>query len=350
MMCGVVRMITEAVQHNFIPFGVESDRLVSNECSQNINGQMLIMDSPCTLSVLVTAHNCEKYIVETLNSLKKACSGIEDAVEIVLVNDASTDNTSELLHTFAASSSQVKIFDVMFRNIGKVRNFGVSKCSGHYVTMLDGDDQLLQNSFTDIVQFLQAQQPDILLAPLNEVYEKKTKLQQWKGLQVTALSQHQVIEKFLIHRDIQAHFIGQFIRRSLFANNHFPDFSCYEDAYLFPSILKASEKIFLAKFGPYLYFKREKSLSSALDAEKISMLIKATQQMDAVLGETYRNLLACHWINLAHKFYPLISDEHEKGVVKQAIENVPFASFMMDSKVRFSLKKKFLKMKLRGMA
>lgn len=343
-------MITEAVQHNFIPFGVESDRLVSNECSQNINGQMLIMDSPCTLSVLVTAHNCEKYIVETLNSLKKACSGIEDAVEIVLVNDASTDNTSELLHTFAASSSQVKIFDVMFRNIGKVRNFGVSKCSGHYVTMLDGDDQLLQNSFTDIVQFLQAQQPDILLAPLNEVYEKKTKLQQWKGLQVTALSQHQVIEKFLIHRDIQAHFIGQFIRRSLFANNHFPDFSCYEDAYLFPSILKASEKIFLAKFGPYLYFKREKSLSSALDAEKISMLIKATQQMDAVLGETYRNLLACHWINLAHKFYPLISDEHEKGVVKQAIENVPFASFMMDSKVRFSLKKKFLKMKLRGMA
>lgn len=343
-------MITEAVQHNFIPFGVESDRLVSNECSQNINGQMLIMDSPCTLSVLVTAHNCEKYIVETLNSLKKACSGIEDAVEIVLVNDASTDNTSELLHTFAASSSQVKIFDVMFRNIGKVRNFGVSKCSGHYVTMLDGDDQLLQNSFTDIVQFLQAQQPDILLAPLNEVYEKKTKLQQWKGLQVTALSQHLVIEKFLIHRDIQAHFIGQFIRRSLLVDNHFPDFSCYEDAYLFPSILKASEKIFLAKFGPYLYFKREKSLSSALDAEKISMLIKATQQMDAVLGETYRNLLACHWINLAHKFYPLISDEHEKGVVKQAIENVPFASFMMDSKVRFSLKKKFLKMKLRGMA
>lgn len=343
-------MITEAVQHNFIPFGVESDRLVSNECSQNINGQMLIMDSPCTLSVLVTAHNCEKYIVETLNSLKKACSGIEDAVEIVLVNDASTDNTSELLHTFAASFSQVKIFDVMFRNIGKVRNFGVSKCSGHYVTMLDGDDQLLQNSLADIVQFLQAQQPDILLAPLNEVYEKKTKPQKWKGLQVTALSQHQVIEKFLIHRDIQAHFIGQFIRRSLLVDNHFPDFSCYEDAYLFPSILKASEKIFLAKFGPYLYFKREKSLSSALDANKISMLIKATQQMDNVLGEKYRNLLACHWINLAHKFYPLISDEHEKGVVKQAIENVPFASFMMDSKVRFSLKKKFLKMKLRGMA
>lgn len=308
------------------------------------------MDSPCTLSVLVTAHNCEKYIAETLNSLKNACTGIEDAVEIVLVNDASTDNTSELLHTFAASFSQVKIFDVMFRNIGKVRNFGVSKCSGDYVTMLDGDDQLLQNSFADIVPFLQAQKPDILLAPLNEVYESKPQPLKWNGLQVTALSQHQVIEKFLIHRDIQAHFIGQFIRRSLLVDNHFPDFSCYEDAYLFPSILKASEKISLAMYGPYLYFKRGQSLSSALDANKISMLIKATQQMDAVLGKKYRNLLACHWINLAHKFYPLISDEYEKGVVKQAIEHVPMVSFLMDGKVRFSLKKKYLKMKLRGMA
>lgn len=307
------------------------------------------MDSPCSLSVLVTAHNCEKYITETLSSLKKACSGVEEVVEIVLVNDSSSDNTRELMHTFATSFSHVKIFDVTLRNIGKVRNFGVSKCSGQYVTMLDGDDQLLQNSFSDIVRFLQLEQPDILLTPLNEIYEKKTKPLQWKGLQVTALSQHQVIEKFLIHRDIQAHFIGQFIKRSLLTENHFPDFTCYEDAYLFPSILKGSEKIFLTKLGPYLYFKREKSLSSALDADKISMLIKATQQMDAVLDETYGNLLSCHWINLAHKYYPLISDEHEKRVVKQAIENVSSASFLMDSKVRFSLKKKYLRIKLRGM-
>lgn len=306
------------------------------------------MDSPYTLSVLVTAHNCEKFITETLNSLKNACTGVEEQIEIVLVNDSSSDNTSEMLHAFAASCSHVKIVDVIFRNIGKVRNFAVSQASGQYITMLDGDDQLLQNSFSDIVHFLQAEQPDILLTPLNEVYAGKSIPQQWQGLKTTALTQHQVIEKFLIHREIQAHFIGQYIKKSLFADHHFPDFTCYEDAYLFPSILKASHKIFFAAQGPYLYFKRGQSLSSALDAHKISMLIKATQQMDAVLGERYRNLLSCHWINLAHKFYPLISDEHEQGVVKKAIDQIPVVSFMADVKVRFSLKKKFLKMKLRG--
>ncbi|MBA0036844.1 glycosyltransferase family 2 protein [Pantoea sp. BIGb0393] len=308
------------------------------------------MDSPYTLSVLVTAHNSEKFILETLTSLKNACAGVEDVVEIILVNDSSSDNTSELLHTFATEFRQLKIFEVMFRNIGKVRNFGVSKCSGHYVTMLDGDDQILTHAFSDIVTFLKAEQPDILLTPLNEIYEGKPKPQQWNSLQVISLSQHQVIEKFLIHREIQAHFIGQFIKKSLLEDNHFPDFTCYEDAYLFPSILKASQKIFLSKQGPYLYFKRGNSLSSALDAYKISMLIKATQQMDVVLGEKYRNLLSCHWINLVHKFYPLISDEHDKDMVKCALNNFPLASFLLDRKVRFSLKMKYIKMKLRGVS
>ncbi|WP_343552269.1 glycosyltransferase family 2 protein [Pantoea sp.] len=307
-----------------------------------------MMDSPYILSVLVTAHNCDRYISATLDSLKNACTGVEQAVEIILVNDSSTDNTAELLQSFSTALPQVKIFDVALRNIGKVRNFGVSQCSGQYITMLDGDDQLLPHSFADIVSFLQQQQPDMLLAPLNEVYENKSRPQQWQGLSVTALTQHQIIEKFLIHREVQAHFIGQFIKRSLFADHHFPDFTCYEDAFLFPSILKASHNIALASQGPYLYFKRGQSLSSKLDADKISMLIKAMQQMDNVLGDKYRNLLACHWINLAHKFYSMIGDEHEKFVVKQAINHVPTFSFLVDNKVRFSLKKKFMKMKLKG--
>lgn len=307
------------------------------------------MDSPYILSVLVTAHNCAPFIPATLASLKNACLGVEDAVEVILVNDSSTDNTAELLQSFSAALPHVKIFNVALRNIGKVRNFGVEQCSGQYITMLDGDDQLLKNAFADIVTFLQHQQPDLLLAPLNEVYQNKTKPQQWQGLKVTDLNQHQIIQKFLIHREVQAHFIGQFIKRSLFANNHFPDFSCYEDAYLFPSILKSSQKIALASQGPYLYFKHEQSLSSELDAEKISMLIKATQQMDAVLGERYRNLVSCHWVNLAHKYYVMIGDEHEKAVVRQAIENVPVVSFIMDADVRFSLKKKFILAKLSGL-
>ncbi len=306
------------------------------------------MASPYVISVLLTAFNCEKFLPDTLGSLKNACIGVEDDVEIILVNDASSDKTSEILHDFASKHPHARAFDVSLRNIGKVRNFAVGQCRGQYVTMLDGDDLLLKNSLSDIVSCLKKEQPDALLAALNEVYENKKNINKWHGLTTMSLTQHQTIEKFLIHRDLQAHFIGQFIKREILEQNHFPDFSCYEDAYLFPSILNASHHILYASQSPYLYFKRAQSLSSDLDAEKVSMLIFATQRMDEVFQDQYRNLLSCHWINIVHKYYPIIKNENEKEMVKIAISKIPVISFLADSKVRTSIKRKYFKMKLKG--
>lgn len=304
------------------------------------------MASLCTISVLLTAHNCEKFIPATLESLKRACNGVQDDVEIILLNDASSDNTSHYLHAFCDDNPQAKVFDVAFQNIGQVRNFGVSHCSGKYITMLDGDDQLLSHSFADIVKHLNKEQPDLLLAPLNEVYEHKSRPEKWHGLTVSSLTQHQTIEKFLIHRELQAHFIGQFIKREILVKHIFPEFSCYEDAYLFPSVLLASDNIHFAEQSPYLYFKRESSLSSTLNPEKISLLIKATERMDEVLGERYRNLLSCHWINISHKYQPFIEDEHQLHIVNNHLQKISFFTFLSDTKVRASFKKKYIKLKL----
>lgn len=306
------------------------------------------MASPYVISVLLTAHNCEKFLPDTLGSLRNACIGVEGDVEIILVNDASSDNTSELLHNFSDQNPHARAFDVSLRNIGKVRNFAVSQCSGQYVTMLDGDDLLLKNSLADIVFCLKNEQPDALFAALNEVYENRKRVDKWHGLITTTLTQHQTIEKFLIHRDLQAHFIGQFIKRQILEQHHFPDLSCYEDAYLFPSVLNASHKILYARQSPYLYFKRAQSLSSDLDAEKVSMLILATQNMDEVFQDQYRNLLSCHWINIVHKYYPIIKSEKEKTMIRNAINKIPVISFLADSKVRTSIKRKYFKMKIKG--
>ena len=80
----------------------------------------------------------------------------------------------------------------------------------------------------------------------------------------------------------------------------FPDYTCYEDA-RFSRKSVSSDAIAYSRQSPYLYFKRGNSLSSQLDKHKISLLVSATQHMDEVLQERYRNLLSCHWINIAHK-------------------------------------------------
>ena len=68
--------------------------------------------------------------------------------------------------------------------------------------------------------------------------------------------------------------------------------------------------------------------------------------MDEVLGERYRNLLSCHWININHKYQPFINDEHEQHIVNNFIQKISFFSFLSDTKVRASFKKKYIKIKL----
>ncbi|WP_336699830.1 glycosyltransferase family 2 protein [Pantoea dispersa] len=298
------------------------------------------------ISVLLTAHNSEKFLPDTLASLEKACHGVEQYIEFILINDASVDNTAALLDDFSRRHPQAKVFNIDYRNIGRVRNFGVQQCSGEYITMLDGDDQLLADALADIVRYLKSHRPDALFTALNEVYESRPEHITWQGLQAETLSRHQAIEKFLIHRDLQAHFIGQFIKRTMLLAHPFPDYTCYEDAWLFPEILVSSDAIAYSRQSPYLYFKRGNSLSSQLNKHKISLLVSATQHMDEVLQERYRNLLSCHWINIAHKHREALDNPDDRKQVIEAITKIRPLSFLFDSKIRTSFKKKYLALKL----
>lgn len=295
------------------------------------------------LSIIVTAHNCENYLEQCLKSLETPAGEIPDCSEIILIDDDSEDRSHEICRMFSQKHKNVTFFPVKFRNIGMVRNFALDHCSGQYVTMIDGDDQVIQGALSDILLKLNEHKPDMLLTRLNEIYDASQIKCHWTGLTATTVSRDEAITKFLVHREVQAHFIGQFILRDILSGLRFPEFRCYEDAYLFPYVLARSNTILFARSGPYLYFKRKKSLSVDIDAEKVSMLIQATDQMAVAFGVGYENLIACHWINIQHRHNADISDERDRAHVRGIINHIPFVSFLCDARVRLSFKKKYLK-------
>lgn len=298
-----------------------------------------------TLSIILTAHNCDTYLGNTLASLENSLEGLTEGYEIILISDASIDRTVEMLNQFAHRNSLARVYQVDFRNIGKVRNFGVQQCTGDYITMVDGDDQLLPSSLRDITQYLHNSQPDLLLTKLNEVYNDKVQNITWSGLQPQHLSQHQAIKKFLIHKEMQAHFIGQFVKREQLLAHPFPEFQCYEDAYLFPTILSQNQNIVFSPHGPYLYFKRGNSLSSQIDEQKVHLLVEATDEMDRVFGNRYSNLIACHWITIFLRYGKSMQNVLNRQKVVLRIKSIHPLSFLFDPAIRLSFKKKYLKVK-----
>lgn len=197
-------------------------------------------DSPSnkTLSIIVTAHNMQDYILNCMNSIISAVGESISSCEIILINDASEDKTACIMSEFSKNRN-ITYLETDFKNIGKVRNYGVSLCSGDYITMVDGDDIVFENSLPKIISFLQEASPDIYITPLYEwrggVMQKRNTMCEWK--KPIHLTCNKAIKLFLIHKKFQAHFIGKMIRRGLFCGSEFPDYICYEDSALFPEIL-----------------------------------------------------------------------------------------------------------------
>ena len=92
------------------------------------NGQFL------PLSIVIPAHNEEKYLRPTIKALKKAVTKLEIVAEIIVVNDASTDLTREV-----AVEAGARVVDVELRNIGAVRNAGAAAAQHPWLLFVDAD-------------------------------------------------------------------------------------------------------------------------------------------------------------------------------------------------------------------
>lgn len=117
------------------------------------------------VSVITPCYNSEKYLGECLESLEKQTIGIEN-LEIILVNDASTDNTWEMILEFEKKYPESVIAINLPKNCrqGGARNEGLKYATGEFIAFLDSDDKAVPETYeqvylravetgSDIVQF-----------------------------------------------------------------------------------------------------------------------------------------------------------------------------------------------------
>ena len=93
------------------------------------------------ISVIIPCYNAQAYIPRCLHSIFSQTIGME-TLEIILVNDASTDHTLDILLQFENKFPDSVIVVNLEQNIrqGGARNVGLSYASGEYVAFLDADD------------------------------------------------------------------------------------------------------------------------------------------------------------------------------------------------------------------
>lgn len=91
------------------------------------------------VSIIIPVYNAEKYIKEALDSVLK--SEYKD-IEIIIVNDGSTDNTMMIVNDILKQDSRVKVINKKNEGVSKARNEGMNQALGKYIFFMDADDTL----------------------------------------------------------------------------------------------------------------------------------------------------------------------------------------------------------------
>ena len=103
------------------------------------------------LSILIPAYNVERWLPRCLNSI---LSQVEDDVEIVIVDDGSTDTTLQCANEFAEKWNDIRVFSKHNEGVGAARNYLLDKACGEFIWFIDSDDYIAEGALQHILSEL----------------------------------------------------------------------------------------------------------------------------------------------------------------------------------------------------
>ena len=116
------------------------------------------------LSVIILVYNTSKYLDKCFKSVLE-----QDytELEVILVNDCSTDNSGEICDEYAKKDSRVRVVHLKVNGgEGVARNAGVDNSTGDYITFLDSDDWIVPNTYKRLIDVLEKYDFDIIQGKL----------------------------------------------------------------------------------------------------------------------------------------------------------------------------------------
>lgn len=112
------------------------------------------------ISVIVPIYNVEEYIENCLKSLVNQTIN-KNELEVLLINDGSSDRSEEICKEYAAKYPYFKYFSKENEGVSKTRNFGIEHSQGKYFAFLDPDDELTAESLENLVKFFDKHENEI---------------------------------------------------------------------------------------------------------------------------------------------------------------------------------------------
>ncbi len=245
------------------------------------------MDNPL-ISVIVPAHNVEKYFPKCIDSILK-----QDYrnLEVVLVDDGSTDTTSLLCDQYAQKDSRVVVYHKPCGGVSDARNFGVSHAKGEYFAFVDSDDYVTEDYISYLWKLLKAVPGcKLSLCTLFDVYPLLNKIVDTGDGTEMVLSAKDCLEMLCYHDKVDTCVYAKLYHRSVFENIVYPVGRLFEDIGVTYQLIDKCPEISCGFKSKYYYIRRDNSIvTSNYNKMKVDML-EMTDRMASYVSTKYPDL------------------------------------------------------------
>ena len=224
------------------------------------------MSNP-VISIVVPVYNVDSFLDDCIESLvKQNLNGrlVFDCVEVILVDDGSTDGSASLCDKWAANFTWIKAFHKSNGGLSSARNYGIEVASGEYLQFLDADDELLPTCLDAILGLIEESAPDIVVIPFLFLSEDGNDIRMAEKCSsyesFGRLSGNEALKEMFEER-LLCYSWSFIVRRCLFdAGIRFPEGRLLEDISTTYRFLLEASRIEVVKKPQYLYRTRNGSI------------------------------------------------------------------------------------------
>ena len=241
------------------------------------------------VSIIIPAYNAEKYIGACLDSV---ISQTYKNIEIVVVNDGSSDRTKEIIENYAEKDKRIKLISTENGGVSRARNIGMDNSKGEFFTFVDADDGLFENSVQILLDTMNETNGDIVSAgAIRAVFGEEISPPVNEKLIIRVFEGKEPIECSLNDKGISYSACVKLYKKSSFKDVRFVEGrKVHEDSFfLFECFLKQPKLVFINSYV-YRLNMTPNSASRAPFSEKFLDILYFAQRKAELIKENFPEL------------------------------------------------------------
>lgn len=244
------------------------------------------------ITVIIPIYNIMDCLERCVGSV---CAQTYRNLEILLVDDGSTDGTGALCDRLAETDERIRVFHKPNGGSSSARNLGIGKARGEYLGFVDSDDFIEPDMYERLMEQAKAGGYDIVQASRDEIDENGRKRPDVciPPEKVTFLSGEAFLRELLLHRG-DCSFCTKLTARSLFGEKRFPEGELNEDFYLLTELLPKTEGVCILPQQLYHVYYRIGSNTRRKERSDFSRvfvdIVKNADFVQGIVQEKYPSL------------------------------------------------------------